>query len=169
MRASLDELQALTEAALEAARSGAGEEAAREVDVAALVESLCADLSEMGGDVVFAEAGPVTAVCRPHEIKRAARNLIENALKYGKRARVSIAAKEGDVGICVDDDGPGLSVDEALRVFEPFARLNASNVTGLGLGLTLARAVARGHGGDVVLENREGGGLRAMLSLKRVG
>jgi signal transduction histidine kinase len=169
MRASLDELQALTEAALEAARSGAGEEAAREVDVAALVESLCADLSEMGGDVVFAEAVPVTAVCRPHEIKRAARNLIENALKYGKRARVSIAAKEGDVRICVDDDGPGLSVDEALRVFEPFARLNASNVAGLGLGLTLARAVARGHGGDVVLENREGGGLRAMLSLKRVG
>ncbi|MCE9521725.1 MAG: HAMP domain-containing protein [Alphaproteobacteria bacterium] len=167
MRASLDELQALTEAALEAARSGAGEEAAREVDVAALVESLCADLSELGGEVVFAEAGPVTALCRPHEIKRAARNLVENALKYGKQARVAVAVQDAVVAITVDDAGPGLTADEASRVFEPFVRLNASGAGGLGLGLTLARAVARGHGGDVVLENRSEGGLRATLTLKR--
>jgi signal transduction histidine kinase len=171
MTASLDELQATTEAALEAARTGMGEEPSREVDVTALVESMCADLSDMGGDVTFQEGPALRAVCRPNEIKRAARNLVQNALRYGQRARVSVAARGGMVAVVVDDDGPGLKPDEMEKVFDPFVRLESSRsreTGGLGLGLTLARAMARGHGGDITLANREGGGLRATLTLNVV-
>jgi signal transduction histidine kinase len=172
MNESLDELQATTEAALEAARTGMGEERAREVDVVALIESMCADLADLGGDVTYQEGAPLHAACRPNEIKRAARNLVENALRYGTRARVSVRGEDGLVAVVVDDDGPGLKEEEMERVFDPFVRLEGSRsreTGGLGLGLTLARAIARGHGGDITLANREGGGLRATLTLARNG
>lgn len=168
LRASLDELQAMTEAALDAARTGMGEEPMRDVDVAALVESVCADLSDLGGNVVFAQRSTASARCRPNELKRAVRNLVENALKYGARARVSVEDGRGRLSIVVDDDGPGLEPSAAARVFEPFVRGETSRnggADGLGLGLTLARAIARGHGGDITLANRDGGGLRATLML----
>jgi signal transduction histidine kinase len=167
MRASLDELQAMTEAALDAARTGMGEEPLREVDVAALVESVCADLADLGGDVAFAQRPAANACCRPNELRRAVRNLVENAVKYGARARVSVEDHPGRLAVIVDDDGPGLEAGTAERVFEPFVRGETSRggAGGLGLGLTLARAIARGHGGDVTLANREGGGLRATLTL----
>jgi signal transduction histidine kinase len=170
MNTSLDELQAMTEAALEAARTGMSEEAAREVDVAALVESVCADLADMGSEVSFADGAAVKSACRVNEIRRASRNLIENAVRYGTRARVSVHEEGGRIAITVDDDGPGLKSEEIARVFDPFVRLEGSRnreTGGLGLGLTLARAIARGHGGDIVLGNRDGGGLRATMTLMR--
>jgi signal transduction histidine kinase len=169
MRLSLDELQATTEAALEAAQSGMGEEPTREVEIGALIESMCTDVADLGGDVVFSNGKPLKAVCRPNEIRRATRNLVENAIRYGKRARVALQANAGSIAIVVEDDGPGLSKEQLARVFEPFVRLESSRnkaTGGLGLGLTLARAVARGHGGDVTLENRQEGGLRATLTLR---
>lgn len=172
MNASLDELQAMTEAALEAARTGMGEEVLREVDVAALVESVCVDLADMGGEASFAEGAAVKALCRPNEIRRAVRNLVENAMRYGERARVMVRDEGGLIAIIVDDDGPGLKLEEIERAFEPFVRLDTSRAReagGFGLGLTLARAVARGHGGDIALANREGGGLRATMTLMRRG
>ena len=166
MQASLDELQAMTEAALDAARTGLGEEPLREVDVAALVESVCADLSDIGGDVTFAHTDAVSARCRPNELKRAARNVIENAVKYGTRAKVSVVKAANAVTIQVDDEGPGLAPGAAERLFEPFVRGDtARGKGGLGLGLTLARAVARAHNGDLTLANRDGGGARAVLSI----
>ncbi len=166
MQASLDELQAMTEAALDAARTGLGEEPLREVDVAALVESVCADLTDIGSDVTFAPTNAVSARCRPNELKRAARNVIENAVKYGTRAKVSIVQANDRVAIQVDDEGPGLPQGAADRLFEPFVRGDtARGKGGLGLGLTLARAVARGHNGDLTLASREGGGARAVLSI----
>ena len=168
MLASLAELQTTTEAALEAAQTGMGEERAREVDVTALIESLCADLADMGGDVTFADSPPLSAVCRPNDIRKAARNLIENAMRYGTRARVSAEGEGGIISITIDDDGPGLRSDEIARAFDPFVRLETSRdkpTGGYGLGLTLARTVAKTHGGDITLANREGGGLRASVTL----
>lgn len=168
MGESLDELQAMTEAALDAARTGLGEEPAREVDVTALVESMCADLADMGGAVTFEEGAAVRATCRSNEVKRAARNLVQNALRYGERACVSVRLDGRVVAVMVDDDGPGLTAEQIERVFEPFVRGETSRsreTGGLGLGLTLARAIARGHGGDVTLANREGGGLRATMTI----
>jgi signal transduction histidine kinase len=111
-------------------------------------------------------------VCRTNEVRRALRNLLENALRYGKRARVSVASDRQNALIRVDDDGPGIPPAELERVFEPFARLETSRSAttgGYGLGLSIARWIARGHGGDIVLANRQGGGLRATLTLPLVG
>jgi len=101
-------------------------------------------------------------------VRRALRNLLENALRYGKRARVSVGAEKQSAVVRIDDDGPGIPAAEIDRVFEPFARLETSRSArtgGYGLGLSIARWIARGHGGDVVLTNRAGGGLRATLTL----
>ena len=166
MLASLEELQSTTEAALEAAQTGMGEERPRDVDVTALIESLCADLADLGGDVTFAESPALSATCRPNEIRKAVRNLIENGMRYGKRARVAVTADANIITITIDDDGPGLRPEEMARAFDPFTRLNSSrDKAGYGLGLALARSVARNHHGDVVLMNREGGGLRAALTI----
>jgi signal transduction histidine kinase len=165
----LDELQALTESVLSAAR-GAGGETKRSVDLAALVDSLCADLDDLGEPVNWKPHPPAPVSCRPNEIRRAVRNLVENAVSYGKRASVQIAEKEHCYEVLVDDEGPGIPEPEQRRVFEPFVRLEGSRnqaTGGSGLGLTLVKAIAEGHGGSVTLENLAAGGLRARLRLPR--
>jgi signal transduction histidine kinase len=164
---NLEELQELTEAVLSAAK-GAGGEPKRNVDIAALVESLCADLDDMGKPVTWYPHVPAPIVCRPNEIRRAVRNLIENAIAYGKEASVRIDGVRNGYEIVVEDKGPGIPEADRQRVFEPFVRLESSrNVEtgGTGLGLTLVRTIAAGHDGTVTLENRAEGGLRARLYL----
>jgi signal transduction histidine kinase len=168
MLATLDELQTMTEAALEAARAEGGGEQRRAVDISALVESLGADMADLGMPVVTEASDPVTCVCRPGEIRRAVRNLIENAIRYGGEARVNVTRDGSDVIIKVEDKGPGIPADQMQSVFEPFSRIETSRsreTGGHGLGLTIARAVARGHGGDVTLANRAEGGLAATLRI----
>lgn len=165
---TIGEMQAMTEAVLDAVRIDGSGEPARSVDVAILADSLCADMADVGGDVTYTSDAALACICRAAEVRRALRNLIENALRYGVRARVSAEAMDGMAAIHVDDDGPGIPVGELERVFEPFARLEASRnaeTGGYGLGLAIARLIARGHGGDVVLANRAGGGLRATLTV----
>jgi signal transduction histidine kinase len=166
---NLEELQELTEAVLSAAR-GAGGETRRNVDLAALVDSVCADLDEIGEPVAWSQEGPAPIFCRPNEIRRAVRNLVENAVAYGKRADVRLAQTPQHYEIVVEDEGPGICETDRARVFEPFVRLETSrNVEtgGAGLGLTLVKAIAEGHGGGVTLENRSQGGLRARMRLPR--
>jgi signal transduction histidine kinase len=166
---NLEELQELTEAVLSAAR-GVGWGKMRKIDLAALVESLCSDLDELGEPVSWEAHSAAPFNCRPNEIRRALRNLIENAIHYGKRASVSLQEQPQSYEIVVDDDGPGIPEADRTRVFEPFVRLEASRSSetgGSGLGLTLVKAIAEGHGGAILLENRSEGGLRARLSLPR--
>lgn len=167
---NLDELQELTEQVLAAAR-GAGGEARRNVDLAALVESLCTDLDEIGEPVSWNNHDAAPISCRPNEVRRAVRNLVENAVAYGHKAEVRISDTEDGYDVLVEDQGPGIPETDRLRVFEPFVRLESSrNVAtgGTGLGLTLVKAIAEGHGGAVMLENRPGGGLRARMHLPRL-
>lgn len=166
---NLNELQALTESVLSAAR-GAGGETKRNIDLSALVESLCADLDDLGEPVTWHAHKAAPLKCRPDEIRRAVRNLVENAVAYGQRAEVQIQASPTAYEIIVEDEGPGIPAEEQGRVFEPFVRLETSRNSetgGTGLGLTLVKAIAQGHGGGVTLENREEGGLRARLTLPR--
>ncbi|MBV9991887.1 MAG: HAMP domain-containing protein [Alphaproteobacteria bacterium] len=167
---NLDELQELTEAVLSAAR-GTGGEVKRNVDLSALLESICADLDDLGEPVSCnVEEEPAPLVCRPNEIRRAVRNLVENAVAYGGRASVRLAEHQGSYEILIEDDGPGIPEADQRRVFEPFVRLEGSrneDTGGTGLGLTLVKAIAEGHGGAVTLENRAEGGLRARLRLPR--
>lgn len=166
--ATIQEMQTMTEAVLDALRIDGGGEPARPVDIGALADSLCADMAELGSDVSYTSDIALTSNCRAAEVRRALRNLIENALRYGKRARVSADSANGLANVHVDDDGPGIPETELERVFEPFARLEESRnaeTGGHGLGLAIARLIARGHGGDISLHNRAGGGLRATLTI----
>jgi len=166
---NVEELQELTEAVLSSAR-GAGGEKTRKIDLAALIESLCTDLDEMGQPVSWSAHSAAPVSCRPNEIRRAVRNLIQNAVAYGNRADVCLNVAPDRYDIIVDDDGPGIPDADRTRVFEPFVRLEASRSAetgGCGLGLTLVKAIAEGHGGQVALENRTERGLRARLTLPR--
>lgn len=164
---TLDEMRAITEASLSFARDEAAREESRTVDLTALVGSLCDDFIEMGHDVAFPEADRIVYRCRPDGLRRALRNLIDNALRYAGHARVSIRRAPGAIEVAVEDSGEGVPAEEMERVFEPFHRLEASRnraTGGVGLGLSIARAVARQHGGDVALRPGEPG-LRVLLTL----
>jgi signal transduction histidine kinase len=170
MLATIDEMNAMVEAILAFAREDAAQEDTRTVDLNALVESVCADFSDLGNDVTFTPGERVPYACRPFGLKRALRNVIENAMRYAGNARVSIAREDQDHHIIVEDDGPGVPDAEMERVFEPFMRLETSRNQesgGIGLGLSIVRSIFRSHGGDVILENREEGGLRVSMTLPR--
>jgi signal transduction histidine kinase len=104
--------------------------------------------------------------CRPVGLKRALRNLIENAVAYGHRARVALEETPDGFAILVDDDGPGIPEQDHERVFGPFVRLEESRsreTGGIGIGMAIARSIIRAHGGDITLENR----LRATVRLPK--
>ncbi len=165
---TLDEMQRMTEATLAFAREEASQEETRAVDLQALVESVAEDFFELGGDVAVQTGPRLPYPCRALALKRALRNLVENALAYGQRARLAVEAGQDGVLIHVDDGGPGIAEQDMERVFAPFVRLEDSRnpeTGGIGLGLAIARSVARSHGGDIRLANRPEGGLRATLLL----
>lgn len=182
--ATLDEMQRMVEATLAFARDEAAAEPSRTVDVAALAQSVAEDLADLGLPVSFEDAGEgagsgaaghaarLPLRCRPLALKRALRNLIENAVRYGNAARVRVMGEPGEVLVRIDDDGPGIPDAMLERVFEPFFRLEGSRsqeTGGVGLGLAIARTVVRGHGGEITLANRPEGGLRATVRLPRGG
>ena len=105
---------------------------------------------------------------RALSLRRAVRNLIENALHYGHRARVSLERKDGEILIRIDDDGPGIPRDRLEEVLRPFARLDEArqrNTRGLGLGLAIVQKAVAAEGGTFLLANRPEGGLRAEICL----
>ena len=171
MLATLDEMQHMTEATLEFARDDAAAEPTRIVDLAALIESQVDDLAEMGKPVTFGEAERLPYPCRPNSLKRATANLVENAIAYGERARVSVERTPGGPVIRIDDDGPGIPEAQIEEVFKPFVRLEQSRnrtTGGAGLGLSIARSIVLSHGGELSLSNRPTGGLRAEIRLPQV-
>ena len=159
----------MTSAALDFLRGARTDEPVQPVDVLALLESLQADMEEAGQAVeVHGQAPPYPA--RPLGLKRCLANLVENAVKYGTRAEVHLEDNGRELRIIVADDGPGIPEAELERVFEPFYRIEGSRsreTGGVGLGLSVARDIARAHGGELTLRNRPGGGLEAVLTLRR--
>lgn len=168
MRGSIEEMERLMEATLAAARGGESGEPTRPVDLPSLIEAVCDDLADTGSPVSFGNLPAARVEGRASELRRAVRNLIENAVRYGKRASVSMTTGDGFAAIDVDDEGPGIPADRLTDVVKPFVRLEESRSVetgGHGLGLTIARAIVERHAGELVLSNRAQGGLRATLRL----
>jgi len=166
--ASIEELTAMMEDILVLARSGRARETARDMDVTALVDALCEDYAELGHDVAMMPSERLVLAVQPNLLRRAIRNLVDNALKYAGSARLQIRRAGRVVEIAVLDNGPGLPLGELERVLEPFYRVESSRsreTGGSGLGLAIARAVAESHGGTLTLANRPEGGLAAVLRL----
>ena len=167
---TIEEMTALLDDTLDLARSGQSKEPPRAIDVSALVDAVVEELRELGQPVEFASGNRVVASLRPNLIRRAVRNLADNAVKYAGSAELSVSATDGRVVIEVRDRGGGIPADQLKAVQEPFVRLEQSRsreTGGSGLGLTLARAAALVHGGDLELSNAAGGGLSARIVLPR--
>ncbi|MFN3389278.1 MAG: ATP-binding protein [Allosphingosinicella sp.] len=169
--AIVEEMHATLEDILVLARTGRPRETLRRIDIGALADALVEEYRDRGENVTFdGEAGAVANV-QPNLLRRAVRNLIDNALAYGTRATVRAVPGKDAVIVEVEDDGPGIPEDRIGEVVEPFRRLEASRsreTGGAGLGLAIVQAIASAHGGTLRLRNR-GGGLTASITLPTAG
>jgi len=170
MLADLDEMERMMAATLSFARDDAATEPSQTFDLVSLLHSVCDGVIDAGHEVEFRAHGRLPYDCRPVALSRAFANLVENAVKFGARARVSVVAEPTSIRVQIDDDGPGIPDSFHEEVFKPFRRLEPSRsreTGGTGLGLTVARTVIRAHGGDITLETRPEGGLRVAVILPR--
>lgn len=166
--ASIDEMHGMVEATLSFARGMATAEPSEEVEIGDYLGQLRADMAKEFA--LDAPAGLMARI-RPRAMRRALRNVIDNALRYGGSAEVT-ARRDGEViRICISDRGAGIPENEQERVFEPFYRLEKSRsreTGGSGLGLAIARTIVQAHGGTITLENRVGGGLEVRIDIPAV-
>jgi two-component system osmolarity sensor histidine kinase EnvZ len=167
MKRDLAEMEHMIDEYLAFARGEAGE-ASEAVSLRPLLEAVAADARAMGATVTTAVDATLSAAARPLALRRALGNLAQNAAAHGDHVALAARAVANGVEITVDDDGPGIPAPRREEAFTAFARLDESrnqNLKGVGLGLAIARDVARGHGGDITLETSPMGGLRAVLRL----
>jgi two-component system osmolarity sensor histidine kinase EnvZ len=149
---------------------GEGTEASVETDISLLIEDLAADLRREGTPLTVTPPPEFVMPVRPNALRRCLANLIGNARRHATHVWLTGLVAADGIDILVDDNGPGIPPANRARVFRPFVRLDASRnplTGGVGLGLTIARDVARSHGGDIRLETSPRGGLRARVHLPR--
>ncbi|UUL83163.1 sensor histidine kinase [Sphingomonas qomolangmaensis] len=140
----------------------------RRLDLRSIAESVVDTHADLGEQVSIEPGPPLVLEGDPGRLKSAIDNLIDNAVRYGASARVSLTTRDDTAILEVRDAGEGIAPDQLVRVFEPFYRIENSRnraTGGTGLGLSSARGVARTHGGDVTLENQSSGGVCARLTL----
>lgn len=168
MKRDLAEMEHMIDEYLAFAR-GQGGESLETVHVRRLIEEVSEGAKRAGAQVSVRIDPSLTTAVRPNAFKRAIANLVMNAAVHGERIEVAArAGAYGGVEIMVDDNGPGIPPDRYEEAFKPFSRLDDArnqNEKGVGLGLAIARDVARGHGGDVTLDKSPMGGLRAVVRL----
>jgi two-component system osmolarity sensor histidine kinase EnvZ len=147
---------------------GEGDEDTTPSDLSDIMEDVAAGARRDGADVAVSWTGDMNVELRPIAIKRCLTNLVSNALRHGKRAEIHATRAKTSVEVTIDDDGPGIPSERHEDVFRPFVRLDESrniDTGGSGLGLTIARDIARSHGGDVTLGTSPLGGLRVVVRL----
>ena len=160
--ASSEEMQQMVDATLDFAKGVGHHEDVQLIDLRDLIADKGSVKLHVSGK------GPLFATVKPNAMRRALRNLVENALRYGKEARISWDIEGGKVAIYVDDEGPGIPSEQLEAVFGPYVRLETSrskDTGGHGLGLSIARSIIFEHGGTIELTNRAEGGLRAKVTL----
>ena len=166
----LDEMQSMVAQALEFMRDASAGEPVQPIDVMALLESMQSDFLETGHEVRLVGTTAYPYPGRPLGLRRCLTNLVDNAIRYGRRATIEVRDSPRELVLFIRDEGPGLPQEQLELAFEPFFRGEQSRsreTGGTGLGLSIARNIARTHGGDVALANRPEGGLEARLSLVR--
>ncbi|HEX8571676.1 MAG TPA: ATP-binding protein [Allosphingosinicella sp.] len=167
---TIEEMTSTLEDILTLARTGRAREPVRLVDLAALADAVVEEYRELGSPVAFVPSARAVLAVQPNLLRRALRNLVDNAVAYGGGASVAVEERGGEIELKVEDEGPGIPADRLAEVLEPFRRLETSrnrDSGGAGLGLAIANAVAQAHGGRLVLSNRAGRGLRASLRLPK--
>ena len=168
MAADIDQMEDMISAALTFVRDTTRDGERTPLELSSLLESLCDEMAETGADTQVELGEKVVLNGDPLALRRLFTNLLENAVKFGERARARVYREADSAIVEIEDDGPGIPADEVERVFEPFYRREPSRsrqTGGIGLGLAVVRSIARGHGGDVELINRPGGGLTAKVQL----
>ena len=169
MLADVEAMENMLSSTLSFVRGVDDAEAHDTVDLALLLQTVCDMVSDLGGDVHYAEPARARYRCKPQAMMRALTNVVANAVKYGRRARVTLS-RSVDAGfvIEVEDEGPGIPDQEKPKVFEPFYRTAAARDVdnqGMGLGLSIARSIILGHGGTIELRDRAPSGLRVRIEL----
>ncbi|NRR33821.1 HAMP domain-containing protein [Oxalobacteraceae bacterium] len=162
----LSAMQQMVREGLDLARSMDTTETMQALDLDSLLDSVCSDATDAGQDVQLKGRAAMALMGRPLAIRRCLVNLIDNAVKYGHKASVSVERMVGSARIRIRDSGPGIAQDQMARVFEPFYRIETSRSResgGTGLGLTIARNIAEQHGATVTLSNHVDGGLEVTL------
>jgi two-component system, OmpR family, osmolarity sensor histidine kinase EnvZ len=167
LKRDVEDMERMVEGYLAFAR-GEGEDPAEETDISRLLADVVEGARRDGASIELSAEDGIRVPARANALKRAVTNLVVNAARYGKTVMVRAVRQGGGVQITVEDDGPGIPSERREDAFRPFVRLEGSRnpeTGGIGLGLTIARDVARSHGGDVTLDESPLGGLRARLRL----
>jgi signal transduction histidine kinase len=168
MSSDIDQMEEMISAALNFVRDTTRPGERTPLELSSLLESLCDEMAETGAATEVESGEKVVLEGDPMALRRLFSNLLENAVKFGGRARTRVFRDESNAFVEIEDDGPGIPPADTERVFEPFYRREPSRsrqTGGIGLGLAVVRSIARGHGGDVALVNRAGGGLTARVQL----
>lgn len=169
LKSDVAEMERMVHGYLDFAR-GEGTEAPVETDISLLLEDIAAAMRREGMPLSVAAAPECVMPVKPYALRRCIGNLIGNACRHGSQVWLTGVTVADGIDILVDDDGPGIPPAERDRAFRAFIRLDPSrnpSTGGVGLGLTIARDVARSHGGEVTLETSPQGGLRARIHLPR--
>ncbi len=170
IQTDLNDMESMVGATLDFMRGTETKEPSQPLDLMALLESIQGNMSEAGWEVTLAGQIEKPIHGKPLALKRCITNLVDNAVHYGERADITVDGQDQHIVIAVNDNGPGIAEESLERVFDPFFRVEASrsqHTVGTGLGLGIARNIARAHGGELMLENRPQGGLTARLLLPR--
>jgi two-component system, OmpR family, osmolarity sensor histidine kinase EnvZ len=167
MRADVDEMQAMLEDYMAFAKGDAGEEIVR-TDIGEILSEVKSQAHGAKTIEIEVQEGPLMVPVRRHAFKRAIANLVNNAARFAERVNVSAAKQNGALTVAVEDDGPGIPEIEREQVFRPFYRIDHArnqDSGSTGLGLAIARDIARIHGGDIALSRSSLGGLKAVLKV----
>ncbi|HMK14256.1 MAG TPA: ATP-binding protein [Burkholderiales bacterium] len=166
----LDEMESMVLSTLDFMRGIETGEPFQPIDVMALLESLQGDYEETGHPVRIRGQATSTFLGKPRALKRCLNNLIENAVKYGKTATITVRDEEAQLVLIVEDEGPGIPAEEQEKVFAPFYRTESSrnrDSGGTGLGLSIARSIVQDHGGNITCRNLETSGLQVIVTLPK--
>jgi two-component system osmolarity sensor histidine kinase EnvZ len=167
LRDDVREMERMVEGYLAFARGEGTEQPAR-TNLREVLDDVTAAARRQGADITLSSEGAMTLTIRREAMRRCLANIVGNATRHAKRVEISARRAADMIEICIDDDGPGIPADQREAVFRPFQRLDQSRnaeTGGVGLGLTIARDVVHGYGGEIFLEDSPLGGLRARIRL----